>query len=324
MSDMTVSVVIPSYNRAHYIARTINSVLAQQIAARVEIIVVDDGSTDNTVSLLREAYPEVILISQSNAGPSVARNRGIEAATGEFVAFLDSDDELVAGSLASRMSVLVDHPQVDLVCGDFINCRDDKPCGETNFQRLKIETITRNHALSLTSLVIDNFFDVHLRTPLFLTSALVVRRSAMTQGYLFPSDISIGEDWEFCLRFAKEHKVAIVKQVVVKRHCHGENLAHDSAGKSEMLKVDRRVLSYNGLTDEQRRFAEDRLADDLFEYAYASYWDLIHSHLKGFRSLFESLTMAVTIPKLKLLVLYCLPRWLALRLKSARASVENN
>ena len=87
----TVSVVIPTYNRSALITRALDSVLAQTVKPH-EILVVDDGSTDDTASLVRKHYPAVQLIRQKNTGVSAARNAGITAATGEWVALLDSDD----------------------------------------------------------------------------------------------------------------------------------------------------------------------------------------------------------------------------------------
>ena len=86
-----VSVVIPTYNRAGVICRTIDNVLAQTYR-NTEIIVVDDGSTDDTQAKLRSYGGRIRVIAQSNAGPAAARNRGIEAATGDLIAFQDSDD----------------------------------------------------------------------------------------------------------------------------------------------------------------------------------------------------------------------------------------
>ena len=92
MPNYTISAVIPTYNRRDMVCEAIDSALTQTYPCH-EIIVVDDGSTDGTGELLREKYGDRIrYIRQENAGPSAARNRGIEAATGEWIAFLDSDD----------------------------------------------------------------------------------------------------------------------------------------------------------------------------------------------------------------------------------------
>lgn len=90
--SITVSVVIPAYNAGEYLGRAIDSVLAQTQPA-AEIIVVDDGSADNTADVAQGYGERIRFIQQENAGASVARNTGIEAAASEWIAFLDADDE---------------------------------------------------------------------------------------------------------------------------------------------------------------------------------------------------------------------------------------
>ena len=91
MNDTLVSVIIPTYNRAKTVRNAIDSVL-QQTYKNIEIIVIDDGSSDNTAQVLESYRNKVQIIQQENAGPSVARNRGIEIANGDIFCFLDSDD----------------------------------------------------------------------------------------------------------------------------------------------------------------------------------------------------------------------------------------
>ncbi|MCD6393437.1 MAG: glycosyltransferase family 2 protein, partial [Planctomycetes bacterium] len=100
----TISVVIPAFNAEEYIGRAIDSVLAQTRQPD-EIIVVDDGSTDNTAEVIKPYSPKVHYIHQENGGASVARNTGIEAATGQWLAFLDADDEW----LPEKLSMQIEH-----------------------------------------------------------------------------------------------------------------------------------------------------------------------------------------------------------------------
>jgi glycosyltransferase involved in cell wall biosynthesis len=100
-----VSVVIPTYNRSWIICRAIDSALAQTYT-NIEVIVVDDGSTDDTQDKLRAYGNRIRVLTQANAGPSVARNRGIAAASGEIIACLDSDDYWLPGKLAAQVEAL--------------------------------------------------------------------------------------------------------------------------------------------------------------------------------------------------------------------------
>jgi GT2 family glycosyltransferase len=111
-----VSVIIPAYNAARFIGDAVESVL-QQTFRNLDIIVVDDGSTDNTLALLEPYRGRLKILSQANAGPSAARNRGLSAASGEYAYFLDADDLIYPETLASLVSHLSSHPEVDLVAG---------------------------------------------------------------------------------------------------------------------------------------------------------------------------------------------------------------
>jgi glycosyltransferase involved in cell wall biosynthesis len=111
----SVSVVIPVYNAAATIARALDSVLAQTYAPLVEIIIVDDGSTDDTAQVVRTAYPMVTLLPQENRGNAGARNRGVAAATGEIITFLDADDEWLPGKLATQIPQLQRLPDLSLL-----------------------------------------------------------------------------------------------------------------------------------------------------------------------------------------------------------------
>jgi len=121
-----ISVIIPAFNAGRFIARTINSVLAQTLPAS-EIIVVDDGSTDNTADVLRSYGDKVRYIYQENAGDGPARNTGIRAAKGEWIAFLDHDDEWLPCKLELQMQLLARYPELQW-CGANRYQSDGKRC----------------------------------------------------------------------------------------------------------------------------------------------------------------------------------------------------
>lgn len=116
-----VSVIIPVFNGARTLRRAIESVLAQAIPT--DLIVVDDGSTDDSVAIARELGVRVI--QQPNSGPAAARNRGIGEARGELLAFNDADDAWTAGRLARQLDALDASPELDFVICDFKNVPDD-------------------------------------------------------------------------------------------------------------------------------------------------------------------------------------------------------
>lgn len=112
-----VSIIIPCYNSEEYIQECIESVLKQDYK-NIEIIVIDDGSTDNSVEKLKPYLNIIILITQENQGACVARNKGLEVATGEFIKFLDSDDYLAPGIIKSQINKMKDLDSNEIIFGD--------------------------------------------------------------------------------------------------------------------------------------------------------------------------------------------------------------
>lgn len=117
LGDCLISVVVPAFNYAHLLPRCLDSVLGQ-LASDMELIVVDDGSTDTTAALLeeyRQRHPHLHVLGQSNAGAAVARNNGITQARGRFILPLDADDELLPGALEALRALLLSRSDVELV-----------------------------------------------------------------------------------------------------------------------------------------------------------------------------------------------------------------
>lgn len=114
MRDVLISVVIPNYNYGHFILQALDSVYAQS-HRKLEVIVCDDGSTDNSVSLIKEKYPAVIIIQNNHGGVSKSRNTGIARATGKYIAFLDSDDIWHPNKIEYQLAALKSQPSWDYV-----------------------------------------------------------------------------------------------------------------------------------------------------------------------------------------------------------------
>lgn len=128
-----LSVVIPCYNSEKTIEECINSVVleCEENNLNYEIIVVNDGSTDNSLNILQELQQKnkrIIVFTQKNSGPSVARNLGLENAKGEFIALNDSDDKWLKGKLKNQLEFLKNNPTVSLVCAKYeLNPKEKKP-----------------------------------------------------------------------------------------------------------------------------------------------------------------------------------------------------
>jgi glycosyltransferase involved in cell wall biosynthesis len=209
-----VSVVIPTYNRAHFISDAIQSILTQSFRDS-EIIIIGDGSTDNTAEVV-SAFP-VIYSCEENKGVSVARNRGIELAQGEYIAFLDSDDIFMEDALAKGVEVLDKHPEVGFSCGQMY-------IADEMGRILKLEKAPLKHSCvrqgkeDIRELLI---FGHH-----FTTSTAMVRKSCLDEVGLFDPSFSYGsEDIDLFVRLAKRYAVAYIAEPLVKYRYHSQDYA---------------------------------------------------------------------------------------------------
>jgi len=315
---MKISVVIPTYNRVNMIGRALDSIYGQQNVDAPEIILVDDGSTDGTVEFVRHRYPLVQILEQVHGGASAARNRGIDKARGDYIVFLDSDDELTPDSLACRVQALEENPDVDVVCGNFAHCIDGDPAGSNDFVEKRVLERTRHRPGRAGLIRIDNFFDVHLVYPITITSGLCLRRAALRPDERFDERIFAVEDWEFCLRLSRTHLIGILMDIVVKRHVHGSNIAYDPAHCfAGNLTGDRAVLAYRCLSGRQRRYLRARLAEDLYDAAFDRCRRKA-GRLRAMRYLLESLVRHPSLPKLKLGLALLLPEAMVQRYRRTR------
>lgn len=212
MTVPTVSVIIPTYNRRAYVQEAIDSVLAQTFTD-YEIIVIDDGSTDGTGEALTARYGDRIrYVWQENQGESVARNRGIDMAQGEFIAFLDSDDLWLSEKLERQVQYLRKHSAVGAVtCVALGVDTDNVPLpGHPQIGAGITERDFTPEALLLANRV---------GSP----TNLVVRRSVISQIGGFDNRIRYGEDWDFAMRLRHAAAIAIVKEPLSRVRFHANN-----------------------------------------------------------------------------------------------------
>ncbi len=200
-----ISVVIPLYNKESQINQTIQSVLRQSFQD-FEIVVVDDGSTDNSVSeVQRFDDPRIRTISQTNAGVSAARNRGIAEAKGEFIALLDGDDGWKTDYLATQSALTEKYPECDVFATDYEFHSINGIITPTILNRLPFDSEDG---------ILINYFEVatHSHPPLW-TSAVMFRKSTIESLGGFPMGIKSGEDLLTWARLACHSKIAFSRKV---------------------------------------------------------------------------------------------------------------
>lgn len=201
----TVSIVIPTYNAARYLRQAIDSALAQTHGDK-EIIVVDDGSTDDTSEILAAYAGRIRVLSQRNQGAAAACNAGAEAARGRWIALLDADDEWLPEKLAQQLRR----------CGQYVISHTDSVCFGTGIEgeirRSSFEP--PYHGQVLEHLLIRNFITK--------SSVLMLRETYLELGG-FPRTSGAVEDWPFWLTVCAAHELGYVPEPLVRYRVHGQS-----------------------------------------------------------------------------------------------------
>jgi len=182
-----VSVVIPTYNNAEMAPEAVASALAQEYRP-IEVIVVDDGSTDETADRLGGLGSDVRVVRLAHGGPAVARNAGIRESSGEFVAFLDSDDLWMPGKLSRCVGLLAAHPEAGVVY--------------TGVRIVEVET-GRRYLLEQYAKSGWMARDLFLECRGVNTSTLVVRRRCLEAVGGFDEEFFRAQDWDLMIRLAE-------------------------------------------------------------------------------------------------------------------------
>lgn len=220
-----ISVIIPLYNKEKSIASTLESVLAQTYTD-YEIIVVDDGSTDNSLKVVQELISRLKIedwrlkiVSKANGGVCSARNRGIQEAHGEYVALLDGDDILDKEYLAEQVKMIQDFPEAAMWGINF---------AETNNGKLvrKLETKLPEGYRGY----VDHYFEMPGRiSDLFCSSSVVIRREVFDKVGMFDERIRYAEDSDMWFRIIATYRVAFYDRYMVYYRFEAENRAQNNA-----------------------------------------------------------------------------------------------
>ena len=197
-NPFTVSVVMPAYNAQEHIRRAIDSVLAQTKKVD-EIIVIDDGSTDDTAEIVSSYGSKVQLIRQQNAGPAAARNAGIKAARSEWIAFLDADDEWLAEKIERQSSLLMRNGKLAWCSSNFIYCK----CNEDH--RYDRHTLEEAEKLLGGKEYFEDYFSAFADGIAGYTGVMMVRKDVLEEVGFFPVDVTSSEDTDTWWRIAYEY-----------------------------------------------------------------------------------------------------------------------
>jgi glycosyltransferase involved in cell wall biosynthesis len=239
MSAILFSIIIPTYNAEKYIEETIESAL-RQTETNTEIIVVDDGSKDNTVNVVKKiGHSKITIISQPNSGVSVARNYGAKYSSGEILAFLDADDIWMSEKLMVQKDKLI--KGYNIVYTNRINFGD---IGDLPHIQTEIEDMPEG-----------DIFEKLLLGNMITNSSVVIRKNNFMALNGFNIDLLTCEDWDLWLRCSMQDRIGFCSEPLVKYRLH-------SAGKSRNYKrqgaARERILSSILDTERGKQISENR------------------------------------------------------------------
>uniref|UniRef100_A0A7C4RIG1 Glycosyltransferase n=1 Tax=Desulfatirhabdium butyrativorans TaxID=340467 RepID=A0A7C4RIG1_9BACT len=247
-----VSVIIPTFNRSKWVSEAVDSVLHQTLKPR-EIIVVDDGSTDDTADVL-DGYGDAIRVLRlkENRGVSAARNRGIEAACCRYVAFLDSDDLWLPRKLEDQINHVRKHPEIRIHQTDEIWIRNGVRVNPGKRHRKPEGWI----------------FEPSLHLCLISPSAVLIERRLFDEVGLFDERYPACEDYDLWLRITCRYPVGLLpKALIVKRGDHPDQLSRLPVLDKYRIESIRNLLQSGLLTDVQYQAAVDVLRQKCAIYA---------------------------------------------------------
>jgi glycosyltransferase involved in cell wall biosynthesis len=210
-SNPCISVVIPTYNRFWILKEAIDSVLSQKFTD-YEVIVVDDGSIDETAALLSDYGDRIVTIHQENKGVSAARNAGILTAKGCYIAFLDSDDTWLPEKLSCQMDFFQSHSEAVISQTDEIWVRNG----------VRVNPKSRHKKPS------GMIFESSLQLCLVSPSAVMIKKSLFDEIGLFNEAFPACEDYDLWLRIGLYYPIYLIeRQLVVKRGGHTDQLSRN-------------------------------------------------------------------------------------------------
>lgn len=233
---MKISVIIPSYNRAHTLSRALDSVLGQTRQAD-QIIVVDDASSDGTQALL-SGYPNVeTLVLSHNQGVSAARNAGLEQARHEWVALLDSDDEWLAEKLERQVDAIALNPEISIFHTNEIWVRNGK----------------RVNAMNKHAKPDGHVYQASLALCCVSPSSILMHRRVLDECGVFDESLPACEDYDLWLRLFHRYPVRLIDQpLLIKYGGHEDQLSRQYWGMDRF-----RIKALTKMLDTQSMNAED-------------------------------------------------------------------
>lgn len=239
-----VSIIIPTFNRSSLLKRALGSVYSQT-SSEYEIIVLDDGSIDNTAKMIEQFYPNVRYYYQSNKGVSSARNQGIKMAKGEWLAFLDSDDEWMPEKLEKQLKLLEDYPEYKVCHTEEIWIR----------QGVRVNQMNKHQKTG--GWIFPQCLPLCAMSP----SSIIIHRSVFDDVGLFDTQLPACEDYDLWLRITAKYPVLYIEEPqIMKYGGHEDQLSQKYWGMDQYrIKALQKIIAENTLNDENKKQAINML-----------------------------------------------------------------
>lgn len=254
-----VSIIIPTFNRRDTLCRALDSVLLQQ-GVSFEVIVIDDGSIDGTDQLIAEKYPQVSYFYQENQGPAAARNRGIEKARGEWIAFLDSDDAWLPGKLEAQLEFM----RRDNIYGAQSSGRDEsRPYRICQTEEIWIRNGKRVNPMKKHQKYGGFIFEKCLPLCIVSPSAVMIHRSLFEDVGLFDESLPACEDYDLWLRIAAQFPIGLIERPYITKYGgHADQTSHKYPAMDRFrIHSLKKILDSGVLTKEQTAAAQAMLEE---------------------------------------------------------------
>jgi glycosyltransferase involved in cell wall biosynthesis len=266
-----VSVIIPAYNSGRFVAEAVQSALDQDYAAK-EVIVVNDGSTDDTLRVLSKFGNAIRLIDQKNGGPPVARNAGLRAAKGNYIAFLDSDDVWLPGKVAAQVAYLERDTEIGAVYTDWQEWRPE-PDGSFRIPKL---AGTTSHDLATDEAHSGWLYNRLLFDCELLTTTVMLRASLIGTIGEFDTGLFMGEDYDYWIRTSRVAKIHKLRSVGALYRVLPDSVSHRPWEKNFEYEVISKAISRWGLVGPDGTVTDKgaighRLEELVYRHGYEHY-----------------------------------------------------
>lgn len=263
-----VSVIVPAYNSAKYITETISSLL-EQTYPNIEIIVVNDGSQDNTLDVLKFYQTKIVIIDQLNTGVSGARNTGIRAAKGDLISFCDSDDLWAPQKIHEQITYLQHNPSVGMVYCDWHVWNPDH---NGNFVVPEFFR-SAQYGQEIDSAKSGWVYHKLLLDCICLTSTVMLRKDTIQKVGFFNTDLWCGEDYDYWLRVSRITEIHKLKSKLVLYRSLAESITRRPTPVHYEYEVFRKAISQWGVESpngekNDPRLLKERVAKMRFDFGY--------------------------------------------------------